>query len=259
MLPLQNRRILITRTRRQASELAAQLEALGATTILIPTIEIVPPESYAALDAALTDLESFDWILFTSGNAVEAFAERLRLRGLASAVPNAKIAAIGPATARAVNSLGISVDLVPERYNAESLAELLLPHAHGCRMLLVRAEEARDVLPDTLGRAGAAVTIATAYRNQIPAASIPVVRQMFSSAAQWADAITFTSGSTARNLGAIVAASGVELPAAITVASIGPITSEVLRELGISPTVEAEEPTIAALVQALAQYLGRAQ
>jgi uroporphyrinogen-III synthase len=259
MLPLQNRRILITRTRRQASDLATQLEALGATTILIPTIEIVPPESYAALDAALTDLESFDWILFTSGNAVEAFAERLRLRGQASPVLNAKIAVIGQATARAVNTLGLAVDLVPERYIAESLAELLLPHAHGCRMLLVRAEEARDVLPDTLGRAGAAVTIAAAYRNQVPAASIPAVRQMFSSAAQWPDAITFTSGSSARNLDVMLAASGVAFPVAITVASIGPITSEVLREVGINPTVEAEEPTIVALVQALVQYLGRSQ
>jgi uroporphyrinogen-III synthase len=257
MLPLQNRRILITRTRRQASDLAAQLEALGATTILIPTIEIVPPESYAALDAALSELESFDWMLFTSANAVEAFAERLRLRGLAGPVRNAKIAVVGPATARAVKALGLSVDLVPERYIAESLAELLLSHAHGCRMLLVRAEEARDVLPDTLRRAGAAVTIAAAYRNQVPADSIPAVRQMFSSADQWLDAITFTSASTARNLDAMLTASGVALPAAITVASIGPITSEALRELGINPTVEAEEPTIAALVQALAQYFAR--
>ena len=94
MLPLQNRRILITRTRRQASDLAIQLKALGATTILIPTIEIVPPESYAELDAALTELEDFDWMLFTSANAVEVFAERLRLRGLTAPVRNPKIAVI---------------------------------------------------------------------------------------------------------------------------------------------------------------------
>jgi uroporphyrinogen-III synthase len=257
MLPLKNRRILITRTRRQASELATQLEALGATTILIPTIEIVPPDSYAALDEALTQLESFDWLLFTSANAVEAFAERLRLCGDAIDASNVKIAVIGPATARAIEAMGLSVSVIPQHYVAESLVESLLSYAQGSHMLLVRAEEARDVLPEALGRAGAIMTIAAAYKNQIPEESIPAVRQMFSSPAQWPDAITFTSASTARHLEAMLAASAVSLPAKIPVASIGPVTSEALRELGMNPTVEAEEPTIAALVKALVRYFGQ--
>jgi uroporphyrinogen-III synthase len=255
MLPLQNRRILITRTRRQASVLAVQLEAMGATTIIVPTIEIVPPESYAVLDEALAQIRSFDWLLFTSANAVEAFAERLRLRADATvSLSKTKIAVIGPATARAIEALGLSVSLMPQRYVAESLVESLLPHAQGGRMLLVRAEEARDVLPEALSRAGATVTIAAAYKNQIPEASIPAVRKMFSSPTQWPDAITFTSASTVRHLETMLVASGARLSAEIAIASIGPVTSETLRELGMDPTVEAEAATIESLVQALVRH-----
>src|SRR6185437_5833773 len=118
---LDNKRILITRTRRQASDLAVQLEALGAIPILIPTIEIVPPETYAPLDAALARLEDFDWLLFTSANAVEVFHQR-RNRML---TPK-RIAVIGTATARAVQGIGLQVDLVPPKYIAESLSEALI-------------------------------------------------------------------------------------------------------------------------------------
>ena len=257
MLPLQNRRILITRTRRQASELAAQLEAVGATTIIVPTIEIAAPESYAVLDESLTQIECFDWLLFTSANAVEVFVERMRLRDDVVSVSNVKIAAIGPATARAIEALGLTVSMIPPRYVAESLVESLLPHAEGRRMLLVRAEEARDVLPEALSRAGATVTIAAAYKNQIPEASIPAIRKMFSSSSQWPHVITFTSASTARHLEAMLVAAGVKLPAQIAIASIGPVTSETLCELGMNPAIEAEEPSIAALVQALVRHFER--
>ena len=252
MLPLTGKRILVTRTRRQASDLAAQLEAQGAAPITIPSIEIIPPASYALLDEALQQLDDFDWLLFTSANAVEVFARR-RVTGL---LPK-QVAVIGPATSKAVQGIGLHVDLVPPRYIAESLAESLLPHISGSRILLVRAEEARDTLPEALTRAGASVTVAPAYRNQVPVASIPAIRQLFSSPESYPDAITLTSGSTARSLVALLDASHLALPPGIAVASIGPITSQGLRELGYEPTVEARESTIPALVQALVHLFGR--
>jgi uroporphyrinogen-III synthase len=254
MLPLHKRRILITRTRRQASDLAAQLEALGATTIAIPTIEIVPPASYAPLDQALARLDTFDWLIFTSVNSVEAFAARLILRELGAPVTLPKIAVIGPATARAVEAQGFAVDLIPQRYIAESLTESLLPHASGGRMLLVRAGEARDLLPDSLRSAGAEVIVAPAYRNQLPTSSISSVREIFASADAGLDAITFTSASTARNLAALLDRAGLAIPSGVVLASIGPITSDALREFGYRPTVEAAESTIPALVRSLTDY-----
>jgi uroporphyrinogen-III synthase len=255
--PLTHKRILITRTRHQASDLAAQLEALGATTILIPTIEIVPPTSFAALDAALTCLRTYDWLLFTSANAVEAFHRRAQFLHLTQ-LPK-KIAVIGPATMNAANAIGLTVDLIPQQYIAESLAAALLPEARGKSFLLVRAAEARDHLPETLTAAGATVTIAEAYRNQLPAESIPALQALFASPETYPDAITFTSASTARNLCALLEAANLTLPPNITLASIGPITSETLRNLGHEPTIEASEPTIPALIQSLLAHLAESK
>ncbi len=252
-MALQNKRILITRTRHQASELAAQLEALGAIPILIPTIEIVPPASFSALDAALTCLRTYDWLIFTSANAVEAFHRRAQFLHLTQ-LPK-KIAVIGPATLSAANAIGLTVDLVPPQYIAESLAEALLPEAPGKSFLLIRAAEARDILPQTLTAAGATVTIVDAYCNQIPPDSIPALQHLFSTPDTYPDAITFTSASTARNLIALLEAANLTLPPTITLASIGPITSQALRDLNHPPTLEAPEPAIPALVQTLAQNL----
>jgi uroporphyrinogen-III synthase len=252
MQTLTNKRILITRTRHQASDLATQLEALGATPILIPTIEIVPPASFAALDAALTCLRTYDWLVLTSPNAVEAFHRRAQFLHLTQ-LPK-KIAVIGPATLTAANAIGLTVDLVPPQYIAESLAQALLPEAPGKSFLLVRAAEARDILPATLTAAGATVTIAEAYRNQLPPDSRQALRTLFASPETYPDAITFTSASTARNLCALLEAANLTLPPGITLASIGPITSQTLRDLGHEPTIEAPEPTIPSLIQAISSY-----
>lgn len=249
MPALENKRILVTRTRQQASDLAARLAALGATPLLVPTIEIVPPETYAGLDAALAQLESYDWLLFTSANAVEVFEQRRRLP-----LAPRRIAVIGPATARAVQGIGLHVDLIPPKYVAESLAEALAPEASGCRILLVRATDARDTLPEMLAAAGAEVTVAEAYRNRVPLDSVLALRQLFSLPANYPDAITFTSASTARNLIALFETASLTLPAGIVLASIGPITSLALRDLGYVADLEAAEPTIPALVQSLAGY-----
>jgi uroporphyrinogen-III synthase len=255
MPTLTNKRILITRTRHQASDLAAQLEALGATPIVIPTIEIVPPASFAALDAALTCLRTYDWLVFTSPNAVEAFHRRAQFLHLTQLPKH--IAAIGPATLNAANAICLTVDLVPPQYIAESLAQTLLPEAAGKSFLLVRAAEARDILPETLAAAGATVTIAEAYRNQLPPDSIPALKALFAAPENYPDAITFTSASTARNLCALLEAASLTLPPRITLASIGPITSQTLRDLGHEPTIEAAEPTIPALIQSLQNDLSK--
>ncbi len=257
-------RILITRSRHQASVLSEQLQAIGVEPILIPTISIAPPHTYAPLDGAIAELHSFDWLLFTSANAVEAFA----LRGSAhrfAARPGdlPRIAAIGPSTSKALARIGLTPDLLPPQSVAESLAQSLLPHVTPgvTRFLLVRAESARDTLPQALRAAGAQLTIAPAYRNIIPEESIPLLQTLFATPASRPDAITFTSSSTAANLFALLEAAEITLKAdqddgnSVLRASIGPITSQTLRDLGYPPHLEASEPTIHSLVAALTTAL----
>jgi uroporphyrinogen-III synthase len=273
---LQMPRVLITRSPHQASELADRLRAVGAEPILIPTIELAEPSSFAVLDDALGRLEGFHWLIFTSANAAEAFGRRGIPQGLKPAEQSEavdvraeartlqsgpKIAAIGPATARAVTELfGSGPDLMPTQAVAESLAEALLPYARqtdrsATRFLLVRAERARDHLPEALRAAGAEVTMAPAYRTVIPAGSAEQIREMFASPESWPDAITFTSSSTATNLFVLLDSAGITLPPAILRASIGPITSQTLRDLGYPPQLEAAEPTVPALVEILVKTL----
>jgi uroporphyrinogen-III synthase len=268
------RRILVTRSPHQASGLADRLRALGADPILIPTIEIADPTTFAPLDAALAHLDTFHWLLFTSANAVEAF-HRL-LQSLHSPPTSSLLlpisyfllpascltAAIGPATARALEAIGHTPTLIPPQAVAESLAAALLPHAlqpggSPTRFLLIRAEEAREHLPETLRAAGAEVTIAPAYRTLTPAGSLEALRNLFRANAP--DAITFTSSSTARNLFTLLDSASITLPAGVALASIGPITSATLRDLGHPPDVEAAEATPASLAEIVVKYLSTAK
>ena len=255
--PLAGRRILVTRASGQASALADALVAEGAEVVSVPAIEIAPPATWDALDQALKSLHTFDWLLFTSANAVLATARRASQLRLPLSPP--KIAVIGPATAAAVHALGWKVDLVPEAYVAESLAKALLPHASGSRMLLIRAEQARDILPQTLRAAGADLHIAEAYRTMIPESSIERLRKLFPHdprviRSPEIDAITFTSASTATNLAALLERGGVGLPRTVQLASIGPITSKTMRALKLEPSIEAQESTIPALVRAIVTH-----
>ena len=250
--PLAGRRILITRAPRQAPELADRLRDLGATPILIPTIEIGPPSSYATLDAALASLSSFELTAFTSANAVDAY--RVRAEFLSVSAAPRRIAVVGPATARALEAIGLHADVMPATYTAEALGQTLAPEMRGCRVLLVLAEDAPTILRDARAAAGADVTVAAAYRNRSPEASLAAVTSLFGDAAGYPDAVTFTSASTAANLVALLDAAGLALPASVARASIGPITSRALRELGLPPHVEAAESTIPALVEALAAH-----
>jgi len=252
--PLARRRILITRAPHQASELADHLRALGADPILIPTIEIAPPTSYAALDAALAQLTTFDLIAFTSANAVHAFHQRTQHLGVHLAPNSIRIAAVGPSTARALQSIGLHANILPPTYTAESLAATLAPTALNQRILLVLAEGAAATLRSALELAGAHITIAPAYTNRIPTESLAAITHLFSDPARYPDAITFTSASTALNLIALLEAASLTLPTGILRASIGPITTRALRDLNLPPHIEAAEPTIPALAAALAAH-----
>ncbi len=240
--------MLVTRPRGQASVLAELLAAEGAVPILIPTIEIGPPESWDGLDAAIRSARDFEWLIFSSANAVHAFAARAAELGV---VPRPrKVAVIGPATAKAVSSvLGLEPDLMPDRFLAEDFAEALKPHAAGASMVLVRAAVARDVLPEMLTAAGAKVTLAEAYRNVVPESSISELGRLFRENPP--DVVTFTSASTARNLADLLAEGGLTVPAGVVLASIGPVTSAAMGSLGLEVSVEARESTVPGLVEAL--------
>jgi len=247
MLPLANRRILITRAKGQASALASQLEALGAIPILIPTIEIAPPEDERPLRKAIAEIHYYDWVIFTSANAVDAFASHKPME------PLPRFAAIGPATAKALEQHGYDVDLVPEKFGPEHLAEELSRFANRRHFLYPRAAVASDRIAETLRLAGGPVDVVEAYRNVIPADSIEQLRTLLTTNPP--DAITFTSASTAQNLVALLDAASLQIPAGVVLASIGPLTSTAMGELNIMPTTEAHEATIPALVEALCEAL----
>ncbi len=263
MKPLAGKRILITRARHQARTLAEALEEQGADVCAIPAIEIVSPDSYDALDAALLDARKYQWLILTSVNGVEVLVERMeQLARKTFASPQAmltgdtlRIAAMGPATARALEAHGLSVDIVPEKYIAESLVEALRDQVFGQHILLVRAKVARDVIPVELEKAGAVVNVVDAYQTVVPAASRDALRQVFDSPGQLPHAVTFTSSSTVTNFFRLLAEAGVSAwPASMAAASIGPITSRTLLEHGIEPVVEASEYTIPGLVAALCRW-----
>lgn len=243
-------RVLITRSAHQSSALAEALCALGAEPVLLPVIELIEPTSFAVLDDALSRLDVIDWVVFTSANAVEVFAKRAGSRlGRVQ-----KIAAIGPGTARAIAAVGLRVDLMPVQAVAESLAEALQPFIYqedgrASRFLLVRAEVAREYLPEALREAGAEVIVAPAYRNVIPEASVLAIQEVFRSRETWPGAITFTSSSSAINLLALLEVAELELPVEMLRISIGPVTSRTLRDLGYPPHAEAKTSTIAELAK----------
>jgi uroporphyrinogen-III synthase len=252
LLPLAGKRILITRAPHQASELADRLRGLGALPILVPTIEIAEPSSFQALDSALASLTRFDLVAFTSANAVRAFHQRAEHLGL-TPTPH-RIAAVGPATARALESIGLRADILPPTFTAESLAKTLLPEVSDRRALLVLAEDAPPTLRDALDAGDADVSVAAAYRNRIPEASLATVTSLFAKSSNYPDAVTFTSASTAANLVALLEAAKLTLPTTVIRGSIGPITSRALADLGLPPHIQAAESTIPGLVTALEEH-----
>ncbi|MBO4400898.1 MAG: uroporphyrinogen-III C-methyltransferase [Selenomonadaceae bacterium] len=246
--PLFGRKILVTRARAQASKLTRQLENLGAGVIEFPTIQIAEPsDNFTALDAAIKNMHSFDWLIFTSANGVDKFFERLKIFRLdARALANAKVAAIGRATAEKLLKHGICADLIPAEFRAESLIDALKNQVAGKKILLARAETARDILPVELEKSGAEITVAAAYKT-ISAAEKNLDADF--------DMATFTSSSTVENF---IRAVGAERLKNVRVAAIGPITAQTLEKFGVTADVIAQEFTIAGLVDAIKNFYGSA-
>lgn len=280
-LPLAGVRVLVGRARHQAGMLSGELRKRGATVLEIPFIEIRKPRSFKPLDLALRNLGTYDWLILTSVNGVEAMCERLgklkldfkNLRGrqiggglreftragktgkktAASAAASLRIAAIGPATKRAIEHQGVKVDVVPEEYIAESVVRSLRRRVNGKRVLLVRAKVARDVIPRELCKAGARVDVVEAYETVIPQSSRVRLRNALANPSQRPHVVTFTSSSTVRNFVALLGSRPINLEG-ILFASIGPVTSSTLCELGLRVDVAAKKFTIMELVKGIVRF-----
>ena len=250
--PLAGVRVLVGRARHQAGALSSGLRKLGAEVVEIPFIQIRRPRSFKPLDTALKNLEVYDWLILTSVNGVDATWERLsRLRIGKKNLKHVKVAAIGPATRKAIESRGLKVDVVPEEYIAESVVKSLRTKVKSKRILLARAKVARDVIPRELRKLGAQVDVVEAYETVVPAASRTRLRAMMKDAAKRPDVITFTSSSTVRNFVALAGRIPRSVRKGITLASIGPVTSATLAEVRLGADVEAKEYTIPGLIQAI--------
>ena len=244
--PLFGRAVVVTRAREQASELRRRLEALGAEVVELPAITIEP------VPFDLPDLDRYGWLVFTSANGVAAFFDRgLAPAGLdARALAGVRVAAIGPGTAAALADHGLGADLIPERFVAESLLEAFPPATGGDeRVLVARAEQARDVLPGGFSERGYAVDVLPVYRTVTPSPDPTALERVRGGDV---DALTFTSSSTVTNLCDVLG----EVPTQPLVVSIGPVTSKTAMERGLRVDVEAAEHTIDGLVDALLGALG---
>jgi len=254
--PLRGTRILVGRARHQASRLSAGLRSLGASVAEIPFIEIRKPQSFAPLDGALKNLKSYDWLILTSVNGVEALWERRRkLRLTRRHFRGVQIAAIGPATKSALVKRGLKVKMMPEEYVAESVVKGLRDKVSGKRVLLVRARVARDVIPEALREAGATVDVVEAYETVAPKKSAARLKSLMAGTKR-PHIVTFTSSSTARNFAEMLGTARARALRDVQCASIGPVTSATLREVGLTPAIEAREFTMGGLIRAivLARY-----
>lgn len=257
--PLLGWRILTTRASKQSGGLAGPLRELGAEVIEIPTIEINPPESYEPLDDALKKISEYDWLILTSVNGADAIFARLKkLQMSVNDLRHLDIAAIGPATKKAIEVQGLSVTVTPAQYIAESVVEGLRGKVEGKRVLLARAKVARDVLPTELRNTGVLLDVVEAYETKVPEGAELKLRRLFAKAAERPDIVTFTSSSTATNFLALLSDSHRQALRNVCLASIGPVTSKTLRNAGFPPTVEAREYTMQGLVLAISEYVHKA-
>ena len=252
VLPLSGRVIVVTRPRRQSRPLSEALRRLGATVVEAPAIQIEPPSDFKPLDEAIDAIARYDWVVFTSVNGVEAFFERLDEVAPGAALSSQKFAAIGPATAESLRERGIEADVIPEKHVAEEVFRAIAERGEvaGKRFLLPRADIAREALPELLKAAGATVEGVAAYRT------VPTGEELRHASSLVArgevDMVTFTSASTARSFFAKVDPRAIE--GRTKAASIGPITSNALRSLGVAPAVEAERFTTEGLVEAILRH-----
>lgn len=246
--------VVVTRSRTQASDLTDALGELGAEVLEFPTIRVIEPEDWTEVDSAIARVEQYGWIVFTSVNAVDHFFDRLASQGRdVRSLAGAKVAAVGPATSERCRARGVVPDYVPSEYRAEGVLEGFLARGvgEGTKVLFPRALEAREVLPDTLREHGAEVDVVTVYRTVMGQGEASVIERLTNGDV---DVVTFTSSSTVKNFFTLLEAglpAGTDVHAAmegIKLASIGPITSDTIRELGFTVDIEADEYTIPGLV-----------
>jgi uroporphyrinogen-III synthase len=243
---LSDLRVVITRAEHQSTGLAAAFARAGAAVELLPLLEIVPPADPAPLERAATELYRYDWVVFTSANAVEAFVP------LAGALlASVRIAAVGPATSQALRDHGFEPDLTPEREEAAGLVESLAPEIKGRRVLLPQAADARPVLFEGLAAAGAEVTAVVAYDKRLPADAPRRAAELF--AADPLGWVTFTSPRTVRHFAALFGMDWEARRAGLRAVSIGPVTSAELRRWGVEPAAEAPRPGDEEMVSAVAR------
>jgi uroporphyrinogen III methyltransferase/synthase len=258
--PLFHKRIVVTRAKEQASRFMAALSELGAECIEFPVIEILPPDSLDGMDKAIQSLEGYDWLLFTSVNGVKYFFDRLYGLGKdIRSLKDIKVGAIGPKTAEAVYEKGIRPDLMPDEYRAEAVVEAFKKwDAKGLRILLARAVEARDLLPEELSKMGAHVDVVQAYRTVMPGTGTEKVRFMLK--AGEINMVTFTSSSTVTNFMAMFKEDGDKVKQwmeRVDIACIGPITAKTAEENGLKVSFIAESYTIEALTGAIVEYYSK--
>jgi uroporphyrinogen-III synthase len=246
-------RVLVGRARHQAGTLSLELRRHSATVIAIPFIEIRKPRSFKSLDSALNNLHTYDWLILTSVNGVEAMWERMQKLGLRLGGNHPRIAAIGPATKKTIEQRGARVDVVPKEYVAESVVRSMKSRVKGKRVLLVRAKVARDVIPHELRRAGAHVDVVEAYETVVPQASRIRLQRLMKDPKRRPQVVTFTSSSTVRNFVELLGKTRqrVRQLDGVLLASIGPVTSATLREFGLPVQIAAKEFTIPGLVAAI--------
>jgi uroporphyrinogen III methyltransferase/synthase len=251
---LSGKRIVVTRPRTQAGELARRLIELGAEVIEFPTITIEPPTDYALMDRAIEQLKQYDWLFFTSVNGVQSFFDRLRHFGQESRdIEHLKVVAIGPETARRLEAEGIPVYLVPAKYQAEGILKELDPaEIRGGRILLPRAAKAREILPETLRQWGASVDVVQAYQTVLPQACQSGLHELFQ---KQIDVITFTSSSTVENfLKLLKGEDPSRILQGVIVACIGPITARTAIGSGLRVDIVSSEFTVPGLVAAIAKF-----
>lgn len=256
---LQGKRILITRARDQAGQFSTLLKKLGAEVIEFPTIEVVPPLHWEGLDRAIVQLESYDWVIFTSANGVKFFWERLEEKGKEDHFPSRlKICAIGPATAKQLDEKRIRIDYMPKEYVAEAILEgFEKMEIRGKHILLARARVARDVLPKGLRNAGAQVDVVETYRTIKPRGGAKRLRQLLS--AREIDTVTFTSSSTVNHFMELLKKEDWKiLLKGVAVACIGPVTASTAKAWGMSVDIQPEAYTIPSLTTAIANYFSNA-
>jgi uroporphyrinogen-III synthase len=248
--PLSGVCVLVGRAQHQASALSAELREYGAQVLEIPFLEIRKPRSLAPLDRALKNIATYDWLILTSVNGVDAMWARMKqLRITKRKLATLKVAAIGPATSKAITKRGVNVAVVPEQYVAESVVQSLQGQVQAKRVLLVRAKVARDVIPRELRKAGAEVDVVEAYETVVPKSSRARLQAAFKDKNR-PSIVTFTSSSSAKNFVTLL---GKKRPRfnGIQLASIGPVTSATLRELNLPVDIEAREYAIPGLILAI--------